>query len=424
LLKPLDVTSRPFKTRWSLLFAVLGGFALAGASGAASCVSQPTSLMSSGGNGGEGGATGGSGGTGGETGGAGGAAVTPSKAKDLFDALEPTLYSSCGPGCHEAGGVADMPFLAGPDHYQSIISWPGIIVKDPATSKLETYPVAGPQHPYKKLDQPPLDTSLYPKIKAWLAEEAKDIVTTDQPMMVKTIAPFVPIIGFNAVYLQPLGAEFTGMAVTFNADVIDDNAIELTDIQVHPTATQGVHVAHPLFVVYPVGMKPDPDPVDSFSNVDQTFEASKAGTLGPGTLVLVNWSPNAKMSLAFQTIELVTQDVGDAGTGGSTSAGGCKDVTAFMDNAVGPLKGNCVSCHGGGNPSAQGAIDMSTIDSDPDKACAQVKNRVSPSDPPSSQLFITTDPGGNAAHPYKFGGSGDKFNTFKSSVSVWIQAEK
>ncbi|APR82453.1 Hypothetical protein A7982_07802 [Minicystis rosea] len=83
-----------------------------------------------------------------------------------------------------------------------------------------------------------------------------------------------------------------------------------------------------------------------------------------------------------------------------------------------------MTCHGGGNASAKGAIDMSTIDSDTAKACAQVKNRVSPSDPGSSQLFVTTDPGGNAAHPYKFGGSNSKFDAFKTSVSTWIQAEK
>ncbi|MFT3774773.1 MAG: hypothetical protein QM820_56210 [Minicystis sp.] len=411
------------KTRWSLLFVAVGGLGLGLASGMAACVTQPTQLTLSGGAGGEGGSLGGAGGQGGQ-GGEGGSEPAPSKAKELFADLEPTLYQSCGPMCHEAGGIADMPFLQGPDRYQSIISWPGMIVKDPTTSKLLTYPVAGPQHPYKKLDTAPLSTTLLPKIKAWLAEEAKDIVTTGQPDMVKTIDPFVPIMGFNAIYLAPLGTDLTGMAVTFDAYQIDDNAIELSDIQVHPTGMNGVHVVHPLFVVFPVGKAADPDPVDSFSNVDQTYEAGQSGTLGPGTLVLSNWSPNAKLSLAFQKIELVTADVSDGGTDGGTTTSGCKDVTSFMNNAQGPLKANCTSCHGGGNASAKGAIDMSTIDSDPAKACAQVKNRVSPNDPPSSQLFITTDPGGNAAHPYKFGGSASKFDTFKASVTQWIQAEK
>lgn len=420
-----NVTRRSSSTpRKTLLFGALLGLALAGASGMAACVTQPTTLKGDGGSAGEGGSGGGDVG-GGDVGGSGGSAPAPSQAKALFADLEPDLYQACGPSCHEAGGVADMPFLQGPDRYQSIISWPGIVMKDPTTSKLETYPVAGPQHPYKKLDTAPLSTTLYPKVKAWLSEEAKDIVTADQPGTQPTIDPFVPIIGFNAVYLQPLGSDFTGMAVTFTADQIDDYAIALSDIQVHPTGSLGVHVVHPLFVVFPVGKSSDPDPVDSFSNVDQQFPAGEAATLGPGTLVLSNWSPNAKLSMAFETLELIQPDVTDGGTdGGTTTTTGCKDVASFTANAAGPLKGNCVTCHGGGNASAKGAVDMSTIDSDPEKACAQVKNRVTPSNPGGSQLFITTDPGGNAAHPYKFGGSTSKFDSFKSSVSVWIQAEQ
>jgi hypothetical protein len=406
------------KTSWSLLFAALGGLGLSLAGSVTACISQPTMLTLTGGAGGEGGA-GGAGGSGGE----GGATTTPSKAKDLFAALEPTLYQSCGPMCHEAGGVADMPFLQGPDRYQSVISWPGIIVKDPTQSKLETYPVAGSQHPYKKLDTAPLATTLFPKIKAWLAEEAKGIVTTGAPDPAKTIPPFVPIVGFNAIYLQPLGADFTGMAVTFDATLIDDSAIELANIQVHPTGTVGVHVVHPLFVVFPVGKQADPDPVDSFSNLDQTYDPGQAADLGPGTLILSNWSPSAKLSLAFQKIEVVAAMMPTDG-GAVDPMGGCKDVNAFMANAQGPLKNNCVGCHGGGNASAKGAIDMSTIDSEPDKACAQVKNRVNVGDPAMSQLFVTTDPGGNAAHPYKFGGSASKFDTFKGSITQWIQAEQ
>lgn len=409
-------------TRWGILLVALGGMTLGASMSAASCVTQPTSL-NAGGEGGVGG-TGGAGGAGG-TGGAGdgGSTVDPGKATSLFAALEPDLYQACGPACHEAGGVADMPFLQGPDRYQSIVSWPGVVVKNPLESKLLTIPVSGPQHPYKKLDQAPLDTSLLPKIKAWLTEEAKGIVTTQNTDPGKHIDPFVPIIGFNAVYLSPLGAEFTGMAMTFTAYLIDDYAIELSDIQIHPTASAGVHVLHPLFVVSPVGKPADPDPVDSFSNVEQTFEAGAASTLGPGTLVLANWQPNAKLSLAFEEIDVVTEMMmPDGGT--TTTGGGCKDVASFMANAQGPLKQNCTGCHAGGNGQAKGAVDMSKIDSDPAAACAQVKNRVDPQNPAQSQLFITTDPGGNAAHPYKFGGSNNNFNTFETAVTKWIQAEK
>ena len=411
------------KTRWGLLFVTgltgLTGLSLATSLGA--CIRQPTSLAT----GGAGGAAGaGAGGAGGSSADAG----TANNGQAMFAALETTLYASCGPMCHEAGGIADAPFLTGPDRYQSITSWPGIVVKDPTTSKLETIPVTGKQHPYKKLDQAPLDTTLYPQIKAWLAEEAKGIVTAGAPDAGKYLDPFVPIVGFNAVYLTPLDPSFTGMALTFTAALIDPTTLELSDIQVHPTGAEGVHVVHPLFVVDAVGKSPNPDPVDSFSNVDQTFDAGKAGTLGPGTLILTTWVPQAKLSVAFQKLELI-KAVADAGTGmgmdgGTTMPGGCKDVTSFMNNAKPELKSNCTTCHGGGNPQAKGAIDMSSIDADPATACAQVKNRVNPAAPAMSQLFITTDPGGNAAHPYKFGGTASKFDAFKSSVSKWIQAEQ
>jgi len=403
--------------RWGLTLVGLAGLALGGAMTASACVTQPSGLLGGGGSG-----AGGSG-AGGTSTGSGGAA--PFQGKQLFDMLEPTFYTSCGPGCHEAGGIADAPFLSGPDRYQSVTSWPNFIVKDPTQSKLVTYPVSGPQHPYKKLDQPPLDTTLFPQIKAWLAAEAAAIVTAGAPDAGGPfVQPFAPIMGFNAVYLTPLGPGLTGMALTFNADLITAGALELTDIEVHPTATNGLHVVHPLFAVNPVGLPADPDPVDSFSNVDQYFAAGASGVLGPGTLILTNWQTNAKLSLAFQTLELVSAATADAGAEGGPAGGGCKDVASFTTNAQPELQNNCFTCHGGANAQAMGAVDMSKLTSDPAAACAQVRNRVSPATPAQSQIFVTTDPGGNAAHPYKFGGSSSKFDAFKTSMTQWIQAEQ
>ncbi|MFO0755739.1 MAG: hypothetical protein U0359_04580 [Byssovorax sp.] len=400
-------------TRFGLWLVSAGALALVLGQAAGACTEPPSSIIPGLGGGGSGGESG-SGGSGGETG---------NQGKQLFEALEGELYDACG-SCHDANGVADTPFLAGPDRYQSILSWPGIVVKDPTESKLVTYPISSnQQHSYKKIDSAALKSTLLPKVKSWLAEEAKLIVTTDAPDAGKHIDPITPIIGFNAVYLDALGGDYTGMALTFNAQEIGDKALELDDLEVHPTAKLGVHLVHPLFVVYPKGKKADPDPVDSFSNVDQYFDAGQAGTLGPGTLVLTNWAPGAKLSVAFQAIEPFSSQMDDGGVEGGTN-GGCVDVGSFKQNAAPLLKQNCFTCHGGGNPGAKGAVDMSSLDSDAAAACAQVKNRVSPADPAKSQLFITTDPGGNAAHPYKFGGDGGKFNAFKDQVSTWITAEK
>ncbi len=401
-------------TRWTLWLTSAGALALTLGNAAGGCTQPPSSIVPGFGGGGAGGESG--------EGGSGGGGVI-NKSKELFAALEGELVDACA-SCHDAGGVADTPFLAGPDRYKSMVSWPGIVVKDPSESQLLTYPISSnKEHSYKKIDSADLKGTLFPKVKAWLAEEAKGIVTTETPDAGKYIAPFTPIIGFNAVYLDALGGDYTGMALTFTAGEIGDGALALEDLEVHPTAKLGVHLVHPLFVVYPKGKKASPDPVDSFSNVDQYFEAGEADTLGPGTVVITNWAANAKLSVAFQVIEPISSEVGDGGVEGGV-AGGCKDVGAFMANAQQLLQQNCVGCHGGGNAGAKGAVDMSSLGADPAAACAQVKNRVNPDDAAQSQIFITTDPGGNAAHPYKFGGNGGNFSAFRTQVSQWITAEK
>jgi mono/diheme cytochrome c family protein len=399
----------PF-TRWSLWLVAAGAFALGAATVAGACTPIPDTLDL------------GSGGGGGAPDGGGGGGDALNHGKELFTALESDLYKACG-SCHDAGGIADTPFLAGPDVYATMVSWPGIVVQDAKESKLLTYPVAGPQHPYKKFDSAEYATTLLPAVEAWLTEEGKNIVTSTMEDAGKHIDPFAPIIGFNAVYLDALGPEYTGMALTFNAQLLDVHVLELDLLEVHPTAALGVHLVHPLFSVLPVGKSGDPDPVDSLSNVDQSFDSGKAGALGPGTLILTNWRAGAKLAVAFEKIEPFSTLVADGGTDGGIE-GGCKDVASFSANAAGLLKQNCQGCHGGANAQAKGAVDMTALTSDPAAACSQIKNRVSPASAGSSQLFITTDPAGNAAHPFKFGGDSGKFDAFKQSVSQWISAEK
>lgn len=383
---------------------VLGALAAAGG-----CVQQPTGLQPL------------PGPTGGTSSGGPEDAGPGAPGRDLFAAMQGELMQACGT-CHDIAGLADTPFLAGPDRYQSFVSWPGIVASTPEQSILLTHAMTGKGHVGTNLDSPALKDTLLPKVQEWLAEEAKSFVAPpveEGPY----IEPFAPIIGFNAVYLEPLGKEFIGMAVTFSAELLSDTTLELSNIQLHPTSKAGLHVVHPLFVMYPVGTDPVPDPVDSFSNVDQTFERGQSGTLGPGTLVLVNWQKDARLSLAFEKIELVVPPDPDAGDGGM-DPDGCKDLAAFDANAKVNFQQRCLSCHGGGNGQATAALDMSELASNAANACAQIKNRVNPGDPPQSQIFITTNPNGNAAHPYKFGGNGDTFNNFRSAVSIWIAAEQ
>jgi len=394
------------------LTALLGGAVLSAAAWSVvvgGCVDQPSTIMT------------GAGPTGGNMPGpdAGDAGFAADKAEALFRDLEPELFEACGP-CHQPGGLADTPFLQKPDFYQSVISWPGVAVKNPAQSLFLTYSVKGGGHSGTNLDADTLDPTLLARVQAWLAEEAKAIAAPP-PDVGPAIDPFVPIMGFNAVYLGPLGVDFEGMAITFNAEEVGTQSLSLTNIEVHTTNKLGVHLVHPLLVVFPVGLEADPDPVDSFSNVDQTFQPGSGGELGPGTVILTNWKPKAKLTIAFEAIEKIDPGSDDGGMDGGP--GGCKDVGSFTANAQNLFSQRCGGCHGGGNPAAQGAVDMSDLNDDPAAACAQIRFRVKPADPPTSQIFITTDPNGNAAHPFKFGGDDNNYNAFKNAVSTWIAAE-
>jgi cytochrome c553 len=341
----------------------------------------------------------------------------PSNGEPLFRALEEKLVGACG-SCHDAGGIANTPFLAGPDRYKSILAWPGIVTKPASDSLFHTWSVSGGGHSGYNLDAAP---DLQDEATAWLEEEAKGI--GDPVVEVgPSIAPVTPILGFNAMYLDALGAEYTGMALTFNANELTESTLQLTDLEVHPTAKLGVHLVHPLFVVFPKGgAQPEPDPIDSFSNVDEYFDVGDSKPLGPGTMVLTNWSQGAKLSVAFEKIEPFSSEMPDGGDGGIT--GGCVDVDSFIANAQGPL-GVCASCHAGQNGGATGAVDMTELQSDAAAACAQVRNRINPNSPAQSQVFISTNPDGNAGHPFKFNGDGNAFNAFMASLTPWITAEQ
>lgn len=373
------------------------------------CVAEPTALTLSG-------AT--SGATGG--GGGGGDVTGDNQGEEMFRALQAELLSQCG-GCHELQGAADTPFLGdsetnNPDPYEAATSWPGVIVKEPASSVLMTWPAGGN---HQGGETP---AALEVDLLAWLTEEAKAVAQV-QEEGVPTIAPFKPIVpGFNAIYLDALGSEFLGMAVTFQAEELTDSSLSLSGIEVHPTLKKGVKVEHPLFTVFASGSADgDPDPIDSFSNVEQIFEAGQAGDLGPGTVVLTNWQPGGKLSIAFEVVQAVDPDAPEEMDGG-TPEGACADLDSFQDNAV-PALGNCTGCHGGNNQTATNAVDMSELGSDLDAACGQIKNRVNLDNPNQSQLFVTTDPNGNAGHPFKFGGNAGNFNNFVAALTVWINAE-
>jgi mono/diheme cytochrome c family protein len=397
---------RPRRTRASSLpyfTALLGGaVAIGAATSATGGCSEPTNNPII-----PGGATVGSGAT---------DAGPASNGEPLFRALEQDLYDACG-SCHDAGGIANSPFLRGPDRYDSVLQWRNLVTKPATDSLFLTWSVTGGGHSGINLDALP---SLEEAVTAWLEEEALGIgdpVADVGP----SIKPITPILGFNALYLDALGAEYTGMALTFYANELTETTLQLTNLEVQPTFKLGVHLVHPLFVVFPKNEEAEPDPIDSFSNLDDYFPAGEVEALGPGTVVLTNWSKGARLSVAFEKIEPFSSENPDGGDGGPT--GGCLDVDSFIANAQGPLA-VCGSCHSGQNGGATGAIDMTELTTNAAAACSQVRNRIKPDDPPASQVFISTDPNGNSGHQFKFNGDANAFNAFRTSLSVWITAEQ
>lgn len=348
------------------------------------------------------------------TGGGGGAGGGDNQGRALFEALLPQMAKECG-ACHSAGG--DTPFLGDPttgkpDPYTTITSWQGFVVKEPKKSDLLVHS-ASKEHKGTKPS-----AALYADLLGWLTEEAKavaDVSAEEQP----TIPPFKPIVGgFNAVYLGVLGPGFDGMAVTFIAEELTPTSLSLTDIEVHPTSKLGLKLVHPLFTVFEKGsIDGDPDPVDSFSNVTLELQPGTAGVLGPGTVVLSNWKSESRLSLAFESAAVI-----DPNGMVDPNATPCKAPEVFAATAA-PALNACFPCHGGADAQAQGAIDMSELMSTPEKTCGQVLNRVNPTAPAKSQIFVTTNPGNQAAHPFKFGGNMAQYNTFKDAVTQWIQEE-
>jgi len=363
----------------------------------------------------------------------GGNAAQDNQGEELFLALEEDLLGACGV-CHDAGGPSNTPFLAGPDRYATISSWPDMVKEDWESSVLMTYPVSGGGHTGINLDSSAYVDTLFPQVQEWLEEEARGFVqgggegggsgeggagNGPEP----TVDPFKPILGFNAIYLTPLDDDFTGMALTFNAEELTEDTLQLTNLEVHTTADLGLHIVHPVFVVWPVGAEAEPDPVDSFSGLDAYFPEGSGDPVGPGILVLANWSANAKLSIAFESIDTWTESGGEGGGGGGGAGGVSCDAQGDFDDVAAAFSPCAGQCHNGQNPGATGAVDMRDLDNDPGAACVQIRNRVDLDNPDDSQIFVATDPNGGAGHPFKFGNNVGDWNAFKDQVTGWVQAE-
>jgi hypothetical protein len=337
--------------------------------------------------------------------------------RSIFEAsVQPGLMAECG-ACHQLTGVADAPFLAQPDIYESITTYRGVVKQNADDSILMIHPGTGTH----AIDFSP---ALRGATRDWLAFESQHLPVIDAGANAY-ITPFKLYLqgAFNAVYLDQLGPDLANASITFNAEELPQGSsnptlLMLTNLEVHPIAGKSLHLVHPLFTIYPSSGGAIPDPADSFSGLDQTFAFDGDPTLGTGTLILSQWKKGSRLGIAFEKIEAIIT---------STTGAPCKDVAKFQAEVVPQLQNwTCASqCHGGTNIAAQQMMDLSNLAAmPPDDACSQVRARIVPGNPDQSQILIVTDPTQQAVHLFKFAGNKNKYNTFKAAVTPWILAEQ
>jgi hypothetical protein len=328
---------------------------------------------------------------------------------EFFANVAPILKAACA-GCHGVTGTSAPAFLVNtPDMLTTLLAYPTIIGDSPETSRLYAKGVhEGPA--FTPTEAPIIGDwiTLYNSTKQASATGGGD---GGAAAAAPSIKPFAPsMTGLNTIDLSTLDPKYAGMKITFNAKMIG-SSIQLSAITVAAAPTMGVHVTHPIFVSWDQNLTPIPDPVDSFSNLDQTVYQTQTAPLGPGTLVLPNFAAGNLLNVVFTAIDTKS---GDAGT--TTVA--CKALAMFTAN-VKPLlaSGGCsTNCHVGATP--QSMLNFATT---PDAAlCVLVLSEVDKTTPANSQMLLQPDPAKANGHPQKV----NPFTNFQTAVTNWINAEK
>jgi cytochrome c553 len=323
--------------------------------------------------------------------------VGSSQGRQLFEAILPDLSSTCGGACHAQGAGGAPLWLGPPDPYTSAVKFPGIVVTDPAASIVVTK---------GRHEGPALQDPLLSQVIQWLTAEAAalPVVTLPQTPL------FTVATGANDIDCSKAG--IAGLHITFDA-AIDGTIITLSNLDVVTPTTTGAQVVYPIFAILPsMGAEIDDQ---SFSNEDQTVAAGQTAPLGPGLLILTQWSAGAQMKIEFTTLTPVTV-AADAGL-----TGGCKAVADFQADAYPAIQANtCLSCHGAGG-SGNAAMDLSALQSNPPDyatGCAQALSQANPQDPAQSEIILA--PTGQVAnHPFK-----NASQSFVTMMETWIAAEK
>jgi hypothetical protein len=325
--------------------------------------------------------------------------------------VAPILNMSCA-GCHnKTGGIGPGFLEPHPDILTTMLGYPGLINTTPDTSRVYVKGVH---------EGPALTATQKPIVAEWINLWAKlKPKSMDGGAAHPTVMPFAPTMGANSIDLSVLEPALAGMTVTFNASMVG-TTLHLSSIVVTASSSAGVHMVHPLWVTWDANMVPTPDPVDSFSNLDETVQMGSTQAMGPGTLFLPNFATGTMMlNVVFMTIE-AKGTMGDGGTGGTL---GCKNVGGWTNDAKTPLANSCTSCHGGANASATGAFPLQAANGDTQN-CANTLGEVDVNTPANSRIYSYPNPanGGNN-HPFHFPDA-TTFQNFQNTVNQWIATEK
>lgn len=346
----------------------------------------------------------GDGGSGNGGGGGGNVDMAPDVVGKFYSDVAPILTPACG-GCHGVTGQPAPAFmLAMPDMLQNLLQYPGIIGPTPEKSRL----YAKGQH-----EGPAFTPDQAPVIADWINfYNANKPMTDGGAAAAPTIAPFTPQMGAtNTIDLAALDATLAGMKLTFSAKMIGAEQIELSNITLAPSASTGVHVMHPLFVVWDENLDPHPDPVDSFSNVDETVFAGQTAPLGPGTLIMP-YKAGELLNVVFTRIEA---KMGSADGGTVT---GCKATAMFVQNVKPILQqsGCANNCH----TAAANTAGLNWATTPDDALCALALHEVDLTTPANSKMLKEPNPASNPDHPNKI----NPFTAYQTAVTNWINAEK
>jgi hypothetical protein len=334
------------------------------------------------------------------------AAAAAKAAKDLFLAVQPDLVKTCGGAngvCHVSGtvsaasGQAAGKWLGPPDVYESARTYPGVI---PADNILEHSNILSQiEHTGPALVN---QKELFPRVQEWVKAEIAAVGTR-----LPVSAAFDVTVGFNSISLAEAAPGMDGAKLLFSASS-SPAGLTLDQVRIVGATAKVLHIEDPFFNLLP---KSGPARSDTTNGFVGKLDVAQGETkeFFAGVVILPKWTEGTKLQLAFKV--LTVKDPGAA------AQVGCKSVATFKSSAT-PIfkaayvnvpvddagtsttKKSCFSCHGGDNPIAVAAMDLSALDSAPDAACGQALVRVNLSDKTKSSILLspTGQPGGNPNH--------------------------